>query len=141
MPDPNQDDGVWGRPQGRFAPQGGGLRPSLTPTPHAVPGTYGRDEETASQPNQETDLAGGKRHTSRPPGEAEHYRKLVTHVPGLKCYPCGRLKTPDPIKGIAFEIRLLKFFGVKEAHIAIATAVLAPFTPQRILIVWFQALA
>ena len=96
MPDPNQDDGVWGRPQGRFAPQGGGLRPSLTPTPHAVPGTYGRDEETASQPNQETDLAGGKRHTSRPPGEAEHYRKLVTHVPGLKCYPCGRLKTLDP---------------------------------------------
>jgi hypothetical protein len=76
--------------------QGGGLRPSLTPTPHAVPGTYGRDEETASQPNQETDLAGGKRHTSRPPGEAEHYRKLVTHVPGLKCYPCGRLKTLDP---------------------------------------------
>jgi hypothetical protein len=96
MPDPNQDDGVWGRPQGRFAPQGGGLRPSLTPTPHAVPGTYGRDEETASQPNQETDLAGGKRHTSRPPGEAEHYRKLVTHVPGLKCYPCGRLKRAEP---------------------------------------------
>src|ERR1700744_4212081 len=76
--------------------QGGALRPSLTPTPHAVPGTYGRDEETASQPNQETDLAGGKRHTSRPPGEAEHYRKLVTHVPGLKCYPCGRLKRATP---------------------------------------------
>jgi len=47
-------DAARSRPQGRFAPLRGGLRPALTVPARAVLQYRGLDDETASQPSHET---------------------------------------------------------------------------------------
>jgi hypothetical protein len=44
------------RPQGRFAPPGGGLRPSLTMAPHRIPGSVRPGQKNGVRPNKETEM-------------------------------------------------------------------------------------